>query len=409
MPDDRTVFYGLFLRHMSLGVSPWLVIVAQGVLVAWTMYGVMGIFMDDRKRRSIFLPMVILLTLGTGISYNVSILIPDIFTGMGILAFLFILLRRNASTVSLALAVLIMVYAMMAHLSNLALQLVLMLMVLLYTGVRWFRKQSLPFTRNRILLALSTVVSALVLVPVLQNALGDKFQYSGIGHVMAVNKLMEVGILETFLDNECGDGRYKMCEFKDEFGHDFLWDPQSPLYKTGGWAANRDEFEKLLADVYSRPELLSILLRKSIEYTVVQFFSFDVERPQQYKQGSSPHHRISERFPDTIREYQRSLQHNGFFDPDRLNSLQRIFVFVSFGIILLLWIHGRMDPILKQGMILLLIALIMNAMICSNLSTIDFRFQNRVIWLVPFAAAVSIGQALDLLGPRRKITHEKAH
>ncbi len=45
VPLDRPIIYGLFLRHISLSVTPWLVIFTQGLLISILMY-----LVPDRKQ-----------------------------------------------------------------------------------------------------------------------------------------------------------------------------------------------------------------------------------------------------------------------------------------------------------------------------------------------------------------------
>ena len=82
VPHDRTIFYGLFARHISLSASLWIVVLAQGLLVCYILYVTLGFLFKDEKRNYVFIGSVLFLTLTTGFSYTVSILIPDIFSSI---------------------------------------------------------------------------------------------------------------------------------------------------------------------------------------------------------------------------------------------------------------------------------------------------------------------------------------
>lgn len=46
IPWDRTIFYGLFCRHISLETSPWLIIITQSFLINVLLYKTLGFFLE---------------------------------------------------------------------------------------------------------------------------------------------------------------------------------------------------------------------------------------------------------------------------------------------------------------------------------------------------------------------------
>src|SRR6266496_1010612 len=78
-PVDRPIFYGFFIRHISLHASLFLVVFAQGLVLSFLIH---LLFREFAYARYILWSQatIILLTLFTGVSFHVSQLIPDIFT-----------------------------------------------------------------------------------------------------------------------------------------------------------------------------------------------------------------------------------------------------------------------------------------------------------------------------------------
>ena len=72
-----------------------------------------------------------------------------------------------------------------------------------------------------------------------------------------IARLCETGILEKFLYQNCDPtDRYSLCAYRDKLPADamsFMWDPNSPLYQTGGWNANLDEYRGIIGQVLSTP------------------------------------------------------------------------------------------------------------------------------------------------------------
>jgi hypothetical protein len=75
IPVDRPVFYGLFIGIVSLQASLWLVILVQGIFMSYLLFETLGIFYSGNKRNWFFIASTTILTICTGISHNVSILL----------------------------------------------------------------------------------------------------------------------------------------------------------------------------------------------------------------------------------------------------------------------------------------------------------------------------------------------
>jgi len=92
IPNDRPKTYGLFLRHISLSDITWLVIISQGIIVSTMIYFFIKYFSLGHRYLPFHTILISFLVLFTGVSFSVSMLIPDIFTSVFLMAFAILLL-----------------------------------------------------------------------------------------------------------------------------------------------------------------------------------------------------------------------------------------------------------------------------------------------------------------------------
>lgn len=392
IPVDRSIFYGLFLRHISLSASPWLIILVQGWLTSWILHLSFGLFFTGLKRNLLFLGSIVLLTFTTGFSYNVSILIPDIFCATALLSLINLLLHTRLSRYEMVGLVGLFAFSLSVHFSNLPIFFLLLLGLLGLYGFQKMRKKSLFTTRSRLAISLITLTVTLVGIPTVHYAIDGEFQYSKGSHVFIVNHLIECGVMEEFLKDECENSNYQLCAYQDELNWNFIWKEDSPFYKTGGWLGTRKEYNAMISDILSNPKYWPLLIQKTIEYTAKQWFTFETTVSTTHDKHNTPYGQIHWRFHDSVHEYVSSKQLNNNLDLSRLNAIENGLVLFSlvflFAVSLYPALHLNLPTELRWTIVILLFYSILSALICSNLSTIVPRYQNRWIWLAPMYAII---------------------
>ena len=127
VPVDRPIFYGLFVRHISLQTSLWLVIWTQGILLALVVFYYFKYLSGTRLFRFYYLLCIAFLTFFTPASFNVSQLIPDIFAPVSILALGLLLFAGNMKKRDVVVTTVILVYALAVHNSHLFINVLLLL------------------------------------------------------------------------------------------------------------------------------------------------------------------------------------------------------------------------------------------------------------------------------------------
>lgn len=405
VPSDRPIFYGLFLRHISLSASPWFVIIAQGFLTSWLLYLVYDLFYKGsyRYKNVIYLLTITFITLATGYSYNVSILMPDIFSPVALLALILLLFHEELGRWRMIFIAAVFIFSLMTHLSNIA----TFVLVLFFLSIYFlFKRKKMQWLKGKRLILIGTLITAaFMLIPILHYAIGKKFQFSSGSHVFQMNHLIENGILKKYLDENCADHDYSICAYKDELSWNFIWDENSVVYKTGGWDKNKKEYTEIIRNIYGSPKYWPLIIQKSSEYTLKQFFTWETTVSTPQLMGSPAFGEIEWHFNDSWREYIISKQNNKLLHVNALNEVENYVILFSLIICLayaFLVLDFQVDIKLKWAIILMLLYGILNSAVCSNLSTVDARFQNRWVWLLPLFVVFITMHVIQEYKERRK-------
>lgn len=384
VPLDRPLIYGLFLRYVSMAESLWLVILVQGMMVSLLVYYYFKYFSFSPARIIFFMAYIFLVTFFTGASVNVSQLIPDVFTSIVILAFGLLLLVKELSLRDRIMIVIFLVLGLSVHNSHvLIMGPLLLLFTLVYSISRKFRSKMVFFRPVRLVTLWAVLVGAWLLVPTVHAMYGGGFVASKGGHVFMIARLNDIGVLRKYLDDKCDTEAYKFCDYRDQVPWDFIWDYEnSPLYKTGGWEANQEEYNHIIRGIISDPRYYDILVMRSAESGFKQFFTFETGDTPSLLEGTATWANLNKYFGEQLKEYYASRQANGWLNYTALNEIQKYLV----AICLLFLVAALVTDIpfsYKFLILFLLAALFMNAWVCGSLSGVFPRYQARVVWLLP--------------------------
>jgi hypothetical protein len=394
VPNDRPIFYGLFVRHMSLSASLWFVVFAQALICCFLIFEVVGLFLKNTSKHIVYLVVVVVLSLFTGYSYNVSFIMPDIFCGISLLTLMLLWFNPSLSSFKKVLCALFFTFGLMVHLSNLIIVLLTLVIVTLVYFINRKKTVTLTITKRTFFMPHLLTALAFVLVPLCHFMFSGKFTFSQGSHVFMMNHLIETGVLEDYLEEACPQKKYKFCQYKDSMVFDFMWDEKSPLYKTGGWAANKKEYKAIVKDIYTQPNYFILLGFKSIEYTCKQFFTFTLEQGGGFGLNSPPGGQIDWHFTDAKKEFLNAKQQTHQLDPFLPKFSEYVLVLLSMVSLLLIalsnnWLKNNY-PFVKYIIGLLFLFSLINSFVCSNLAVIDARYQSRIVWIFPLLASICI-------------------
>ncbi|NDC42055.1 MAG: hypothetical protein EBZ77_10980 [Chitinophagia bacterium] len=384
-PIDRPIAYGLLLRVATLsGKTLYGVVVLQSVLMSWLIVRLIRRMAGGHQYPWLALGIIAFLSVFSSVSWIVSEALPDVFTSIALLALLLLLLQQEQVWVNLLLFFMY-TFSITTHISHLAIFCSLMGMVLVL--FRWlFGSQH----RGR-----GAIVAAAALLLTLFSVFSMKHALSGSRHVFGMASILEKGILKPYLDETCPTEHYKICAFKDNLNTNpnfFLWYPESPVNLTGGWAANKEEYSKIINDTYRRPRFLAMHVKTSLKFTAMQAIQFGIGDGN-YKVGLGDV--FGQYVPSDMEAYQHALQRKEQLLPylGWPNAWIYITVVLSLLVILLLGSrYLRNDTDYRLLVFVVLAGIAMNMWACATFGQINGRYGCRVMWLVPLVAAVGIAR-----------------
>ena len=382
----RPITYGIFMRHISLHQSLWLVIVVQAFIISWLIHLFTKTFFKNASPFKLVLS-VSILTATTSIGVSTGMLMPDFTAPILILAPALLLFSDIKSKWRLFFIGLALWFTVAVHHSHGY----ILFLILLSLGFKWlFFGKNLQFQANkRFLLVVFLLVMGYFTIPSLTYSRTGNFIGSKSANIFLMNRINQMGLLKSFLDKQCPTKQYPICQYKDNIPKSFLWGSNTPVKKDRGWVANNDSYEEIIIDFIKTPRYLEKFIIKSLETGVQQFFSIRAVRMMPLYSGKWPQQEFEHYMPDVVPALEKSMVNKGIWNSSYLDIAQHIIVFSSTLLLLYLFFYQKkypIDPVHRNLAFLLLMALLSNAFICGGISMIAPRFQSRMIWVVPLFA-----------------------
>ena len=390
-PFDRPITYGLLIRLFSLnGISLWLVIFMQAWIVSWLIFKIIKSFCSEYNfiLKSLFT--VCFLAVFSSISWLVSQVQPDVYTAIAVLCMILIMLNKE-SGIDRVLQYLLFFLSVAVHMSHPLLFIVLSIVAIILARLI-ADKDSISKMRKR--------AGTLILLSALSIVfMGSAFSKSK--HVFFIGSLLEKGILKTYLDDQCAADHYKLCVYKDELpvkSDDFIWDENSPLYKTGSWKGNKDEFNHIIHNILTTPKYLKLYLSATARQAAMQAVTFDIgDGNGSFPPGTNVNNRVREYFPreagrfDSDRQNTESLDHKLAL-PNLIFSIVDVVGLLM--VIIMLFSKSFKTQDIRLVVILIFSGILLNCLDCAAFSIVNGRFGCKMIWLIPFCAVICCLQYL---------------
>lgn len=388
MPHDRPIGYSLFIRISSLNsLTLWGVVIFQAVIGALLMQLIMRSVLGIRYHDFHFLGIALLTGVATSAGWFAGQIMPDIFTAYLLLALcilFFIPVVRKGWRWGLYLFIALCAFV---HTSNLLISLLLGAVLFVYALIR---KRSDLFRPASILLIISIV--GWVVVSSMHAIAGRGFRLSSASHVFIMSRMVENGILDSYLHKYCDTEAYELCSWRGKFPDrqwDFMWSDSGPFIQTGGWAESEKEYNKIIRGSLADPRFLGMHIVKNSLATIRQLPLIYVgDGLMPFNEPSNPFWKVQQYFGDELKEYRSSLQQTGMLRFEYFNIL--IVLFSLFSIVATLIAGGvrymgdESTVFFRRIFKLVALFLICNAAITATFSTVIGRFQSRVFWVLVF-------------------------
>jgi nitrate reductase NapE component len=386
-------YYGFRSFIYSLGIFPfhwllslWAVVALQALLAS---YVICLVVRSILPRQTVWCYLIIcaLLSLLTSMSWFASEVMPDILGPLLYLCiFLLVFARETLSRVERWAVILIAWWGVASH----ATHLILAAGMCIFLAFLWVLCRKSTIIRLRAVGEVALIVFFAAAAQVaLHTYLYGEPSLNGERPPFLMARVIADGPGRWYLEQHCGEVRFAICDYVHNLptdSDDFIWG------ENGVWQSASEETEKRMRQE-EVPLVLATLraypgaqISKSLANFWAQLTTFGFELDandwvlkefDNVLPGGKPH-------------YLQSRQARDAIPFDFLVVVQYCAVIasvVAIGVFGFLVWRRRSPRIVGLGLVILL-AVVANAFVTGALSTVEDRYQSRVVWLIPFLACV---------------------
>lgn len=397
-PDDRPIFYGLFLRLTGMQANNWVPIIFQGIIGYWVIYRFVKLTLN---KFSIFwtFGIVVALALLTALPWYASQLMPDIFTAYGIL--LVYLLFYDASQKWITALYLILLFlCTSSHLSNV---LILGASFGVLSMVK-FKDLFKPKSELRLKWILGGLLILLVfpLQAYLNYLEKGEFVVTRASNIFFVAKGLESNLYKTYVRENKGKidvpFEKETEKFEDNPGW-FLWSNESPVNNSG---LPREEinrlYEPVVKDLMSQWRYRKMFMAEALRAGKEQLKFHRVGSGLvPYTEGSAPQTMMFHEFKNQLKAYESSIQYKEGLESNYHLTISKNIFNITLVILLLALLYRPTRRKLGLIILFILISAIFNAVVTGGIANVYDRLQVRVNWLYVLLALLSIIVAVQEL------------
>lgn len=390
VPGDRPISYGLFLRHSSLATSLWFTVLAQALLLSVFVYRLFcKIWSEPKTRWWAFLLGIMVLIFFSGASYFTSMLLADISCSLSLFLLFFLLFDSPNNKWFFTLLVLGYLFVSSMHLTNVYSHLVVVFGVGILKLLRSDFLMTLPW--RKWVIGSAIVLLNFLFLPALHSYYDGGFVTTKNGHLFISARNIESGAMKQFLDDKCALENYAICAYKDSLprvGSDFLWLPESVLYKLGGWDENGDEYKEINYKIIFSAKYFPLFFSYYLKVVVHHFsehgigeelISMDLKSPP----GAQIQKRFNGELPGFLNAKQAKDEWKGKFDG--INEWIYWTFILSIIFIFYVLLLGKVDFYLK-GFIWLCIFMYVGNFLAVCVASSGSRYNSRLDWIIALAA-----------------------
>jgi hypothetical protein len=402
VPNDRPIFYGLFLIASNFRITMWTSLFLQTFVLSHLIHELLHIFFKDLNNISKLLIYALILFFTSVAWYTVQVM-PDIFTpilGLSIIVYLFSesdksKIQKKIFNKENVLLTIIFISLLM-HLSHLFIVLGTIFIYLILSFIfKTLARKRIRMYKVFLLLPIA------VLIICFSNVAGKKgFVLSKASHVFLIGKLCENGMLKTILNDKCATKNYKLCAFKNKIpkhSWEFVWSADGAFAKSGGWDSSKMEYSEIINTSFSESKYQKLHAQEAAKATFQQVQLSDV--------GDGLNSFYDSKYITDIvkgdyflggKAFMSSKQNLVGFPLEKINMLIKNYLILTacLSFILLLFIR---DEKVRLLFVLMIIFVIMNAGVTGAVANVLSRLNSRALWLLPFMSTALIMNFLNQL------------
>ncbi|MBO1076473.1 hypothetical protein [Roseomonas marmotae] len=392
---DKPWIYGPVLHAFHWGVTLWLPLLAQGLVLSHLLWLCQRV-LRGQASAGLHLLLCAALALLTAQPWVTALLMPDVLTPMAALSlFLLGLGRASLSRGEAAYLTILAALAIAAHLSNLPLAAALLVATALLARRLW------PVLRVAAPLAL-----ALLLLLGTNWAGHGRLSVSPYGSTFLLARMIGDGTAARTIAARCPQSGWYLCFWSGRLpadSDDFLWQPDSPLNRDElgrpiflGGVRLASEAREIVAETIRREPfgVAWAALRNAAHQLVLVEVGDTLGRENL---GTAARPRIEQGFgPGELARYDASAQSRDLLRARAAPFLWPhglVLLASAAGLAVMAW--GRRGPA-RAFALWIFVAVAANALATGALSKPHHRYQARIAWLMPLGVAL-------LAMPRRQV------
>ena len=397
----RSFIYSLGILPWHWKVTLWPVVAFQALITAYVLWLVLRSFVS-RRTVSRYLVLVAILSAITSVSWYASLVMPDF---LGALLYLCIYLLVFArSTISRAQCVVVGVIAwwgITAHATHLILATGMCILLLLLLTLRR------PIMRGR-LRPVCEIVAIVLLAAGAQLAL-HTYLYgeptlNGDRPPFLMSRIIADGPGAWYLQTHCPGAKFVICNYVGNFSEDsddFIWGDKG-IWQTADEDTRKklseEEFRFVLAVIRAYPRAQLSKSAANFWGQLNAFGLWDLDASDWVKEV------FEETLPGGLPRYLKSRQARNALPFDFFTNVHYWTVYASLvaigGFTIVLW---RRKPAQLRGLCLAIFPVVIaNAFVTGAMSTVEDRYEARIIWLVPLVAGSFVMEWLRYRGEARE-------
>jgi len=414
VPWDRPIWYGLLLRLLRpIGLGGVALLQVGAAVIAVRL----AFAYLDRLRPWLTVALSVVLAGFTSLPWFAPFLVPDIFLSLVVLAIYAILFggARSGGWRFAGLLFVVLV-GVLVHTSHILIASLLLVACVALRGVAiaWPRAASLmpALAPARVGAIAATIIAAVLASTVVNHHAYGRWTLNPGAHAFLMDRFAADGTLKRVLDRHCAEHAFVDCRLRNTLplkANDYLWGADSPFWNEWQPRRGRKDLgmdDTRIAEELSRTEheaLIRLSLREDplqhIIATVLagtrQFFMIRTGNELLiHNPWSEVEMAIGRYEPSALPHYLAGLQAHMELPIDFSNRLNAAFYGLCvLAVAFVLWRDPRLLRSRSAALLgFVLLAAVVNALVCGGLSGPHDRYQSRLIWLL---AACSIALVME--------------
>ena len=391
-PIDRPVGYGLILRAVTWQSTLWTVVFFQGMVASWLIREVLRTIFPVAG--GAWRPHVVFLTallLFSSLPWYTSQVMPDVFSGFLALCAFLLLFGRKLAKWKIALLWVFFFFFTISHYSHFAM-IILLAMAIAVASLRTpWRLRRTPRFRWGVIGLFIIPVLGILCVKAYNARHGFGYVVSPTSSLFLSGKLIESGVMHTYLQRNCATEPYFLCDKMDQLnttGMHYVWDGDAPTRQGLGLVESSARLDTLVGKVLTDLTMWPMIVWTSCVATAVQFSQVTIGSGiVPYPEDSSPTFNIRQHLPHELPAFRNGMEQRGAWNFDYINLFARPLFFLGCMGVVVLWPPRRKVRLWSCIMILVSIT-VLNAAATGALANVYDRLQARVTWLILFSVLI---------------------